>query len=309
MKTLLNRSTFSLIGPLVLIMSVALVLDSAVLANDGQHQYLALGDSLATGVGASDPETTAYVPLFHQFLLAEKDGNILLTNIGHSGDTTIDLIAHGHLAAALTVIESGGVEVVTVDIGGNDASAVFPACSGGLTPGCLATFSTTFATFSGNFNFILNELRTALGPDTPIIVMTYYNAFLHPACPLNPFAPLADIVLEGGGPLSAGLNDLIRSIAAVHGAQVADTFGLLGPSNLQPDCLHANDSGYRIIADEFVKAFDDVAPRAVGGTTLFLADGSGSSAGGAIAVLAGTAAGVFGILAVGGWYARRRWLR
>ena len=139
--------------------------------------------------------------------------------------------------------------------------------------------------------------------------MTYYNAFLHPACPLNPFAPLADIVLEGGGPLSAGLNDLIRSIAAVHGAQVADTFGLLGPSNLQPDCLHANDSGYRIIADEFVKAIDDVAPRAVGGTTLFLADGSGSSAGGAIAVLAGTAAGVFGILAVGGWYARQRWSR
>ena len=76
MKTLLNRSTFSLIGPLVLIMSVALVLNSAVLANDGEHQYLALGDSLAEGVGASDPETTAYVPLFHQFLLAEKDGNI-----------------------------------------------------------------------------------------------------------------------------------------------------------------------------------------------------------------------------------------
>ena len=47
----------------------------------------------------------------------------------------------------------------------------------------------------------------------------------------------------------------------------------------------------------------------VGGLTLFLVDGSGSSAGGVRAVLTGGAAGAFGILGVGGWYARRRWLR
>jgi hypothetical protein len=35
--------------------------------------YLAVGDSIAAGEGASDPASTAYVPLFHQFLQS-KDG-------------------------------------------------------------------------------------------------------------------------------------------------------------------------------------------------------------------------------------------
>ena len=37
---------------------------------------------------------------------------------------------------------------------------------------------------------------------------------------------------------------------------VADTFGLLGPAELQPDCVHPNDAGYEVIADEFSKAVD-----------------------------------------------------
>lgn len=255
MKRFHNRSTFSLIGPLVLIMSVALVLNSAVLADDGEHQYLALGDSLAEGVGASDPETTAYVPLFHQFLLAEKDGSILLTNLAHSGDTSSDLIAHGHLAAALTVIESGGVEVVTVDIGGNDVFALIPVCSGGFTPACITAVTNTLGTFSTNFDSILGDLRSAAGPDTTIIVMTFDNPL--PSCFLASLAPVADIVLEGGGPLPAGLNDLIRAIAATHDAEVADMFGKLGAGDWVGglDCLHPNDSGYEIIAEEFAEEF------------------------------------------------------
>ena len=46
----------------------------------------------------------------------------------------------------------------------------------------------------------------------------------------------------------------------------------------------------------------------VGGTTTFLIDGSGSLAGGVIAVLAGTAAVAFGIIVVAGCYTRRRWM-
>ncbi len=120
----------------------------------------------------------------------------------------------------------------------------------------MTAIGTTFATFSGNFDFILSELRAAVDDDAPIVVMTYYNALVHPGCPLNHLAPLGEIALEGGGPLAGGLNDLIRSIAASHGAVVADTFGLLGPAELQPDCIHPNDAGYGAIADQFSKALD-----------------------------------------------------
>ena len=73
------------------------------------------------------------------------------------------------------------------------------------------------------------------------------------------FAPLGNLVLEGGPGLPAGLNDLIRSIAAGANASVAETFGLLGPGDLVggADCLPANDSGYKIIADSFAEALDD----------------------------------------------------
>lgn len=260
-----------------------------------QPEYIALGDSLAEGVGASDPLTTAYVPLFHNFLTralpadtlrravpidnprnamppdnqraAVSAKNLVLTNLGHGGDTSSTLISHDHLAAAVAELEarngdkkpSNDVRVITLDIGGNDLFAVLPVCSGGLTPTCVTAISTTFATFSANFNFILGELRTAAGPDTPIIVMTYYNPLVNPACPFNALAPLGDIALEGDPALGLpqGLNDLIRSIAAIQGAEVADTFGLLAPADLQPDCLHANDSGYAIIAGEFAEAFED----------------------------------------------------
>ena len=37
----------------------------------GRPLYLALGDSLAAGVGASDPEVTAYVPQVYQLLRQE----------------------------------------------------------------------------------------------------------------------------------------------------------------------------------------------------------------------------------------------
>ena len=136
-------------------------------------------------------------------------------------------------------------------------------CAGGFTTACVDAVTATFATFSLNFDFILGELRTAAGPDTPIIAMTYYNALVNPGCPFSPLAPLGDVVLDGGVPLPFGLNDLIRSIAAVHGALVADLVpggvfpALLGPSQIQPDCLHANDDGYEIIADEFKDAFKD----------------------------------------------------
>jgi hypothetical protein len=51
--------------------------------------------------------------------------------------------------------------------------------------------------------------------------MTYYNPL--PACPLAALAPLADLVLEGGGPVTAGLNDIIRQRAAAVGAVVVET--------------------------------------------------------------------------------------
>ena len=269
----MKRLLFSLLTP-------ALVVSFTLTSNTAQGQsgnndpmYVALGNSLAVGVGSSDPSTLGYVPLFQEHLKdLLADPNLGLLNAGHGGDTSTTLISHGHLDAALDELEArngdkrskNDVEAVTVDIGGNDIFGLLFVCAAGLTPTCVAAITTTFATFSFNFDAILGELRNAAGPDTPIIAMTYYNSLVNPGCPFSPLAPLADIVLDGGIPaVPIELNDLIRSIAADHDALVADLVpggvfpALLGPSQIQPDCLHANDDGYEIIADEFKDGFKD----------------------------------------------------
>ena len=71
---------------------------------DDDEVYLALGDSLVFGMGASDPATTAYVPLFHQFLVAEEDEDVVLNNLGVPGETSTSFINVGQLAAALAQI-------------------------------------------------------------------------------------------------------------------------------------------------------------------------------------------------------------
>ncbi|MEE9277837.1 MAG: SGNH/GDSL hydrolase family protein, partial [Dehalococcoidia bacterium] len=221
-------------------------------AAEGALQYLALGDSLAVGVGASDPATTAYVPRFHDYLSSSDAlSGLGLINLSVSGETSSSMISEGQLEAALATLRQHNanassdddIRVVTLTIGGNDVFALVPTCSGGLSPECAAAVGSTFETFSGNFNSILGELRGAGGAAVAIIVMTYPNTLINSGCQLNSLASVGEVVLEGdeGLGLPAGLNDLIRSVAQSNGALVAEVWGRLSPSDLQADCLHAND--------------------------------------------------------------------
>jgi lysophospholipase L1-like esterase len=329
----MKRLLLFLVVPVVvaaLLGAFALTSDSSY-STDPLPEYLALGDSLGWGYGASDPATKGYVPLFHDFLESEDglDTDLFLNNLSIPGATSTSLIAD-QLPTAVAELEArngdvdpnNDVEVVTVDIGGNDLLALLGVCAGGFTPECAAAIGTTFTTFSVNFDYTLGELRTAAGPDTLIIVMTYFNSLAGPGCPPD-LVPLGEIVLEGnpGLGLPLGANDLIRSKAAAHKARVADLVpggvfpDLLGPSNILPDCVHANDSGYQIIADAFADASH---PLSVGGIAELRVDNSAdlslhqsdtaSSSYYNIAFAAGGIAVGAIALAAGAWYARRRWL-
>ncbi|TQM64679.1 GDSL-like lipase/acylhydrolase family protein [Humibacillus xanthopallidus] len=156
------------------------------------------------------------------------------------------------------------VEVVTIDVGGNDVfGPITSACLGESTAGCQAAVIGAFQAFAGNYATILHDLREAAGPDTVIITMTYYNPLPYCYIGANPAAgPFGDWVLEGGtlpgaGTLPAGLNDIIAAISQQNGARVADTFGKLGAGDFVggPDCLHPNLSGHTKIAGIFDQAF------------------------------------------------------
>jgi len=226
--------------------------------------YLALGDSLTFGAGASDPATKGFVPLFRNFLESTDGLGTGLTLNDLFALTSADLLQQV-VPQVRQQLQDGQVAVVTITTGGDDLffSDIVPVCSGGVTPTCVETIQTTLATVADNLNQILAELRAAGGAALPIIVVTYPNSFKHPACGLHDLESLGNIVLEGNASLGLpqGFNDLVRSIAATHHVVVADLVpggvfpDRLSPAELDSDCVHPNDAGYAIIAQAFISAF------------------------------------------------------
>jgi lysophospholipase L1-like esterase len=263
----------SLLVGLMLVVSAAFMQqhatpDATPVAPDldtGAPVYLALGDSLAYGIGATDPEATGYVPLLHAMLQEGMDGGdtLQLANISENGATSTTLLEN-QLPMALQVIDqhngdddpNNDVEIITIDIGGNDAfRPLLEVCGTGLNQGCIQAVEEIFGTLSANLAATLGQLRAAAGPDVPIAIMTYANSLI--ACDQQAIAPAAELVLEGAPDGSMpGMNDLIREVASGTGAIVAEAYGLLGAEDLVggTDCLHPNDAGHQRIADAFAAA-------------------------------------------------------
>jgi acyl-CoA thioesterase-1 len=238
--------------------------------------YIALGDSLAVGDGASDPSSTAYVPQFHQYLRqALGIPDLALMNLGHGGDTSADLINYGHVAQAVSEIQArdfdespdNDVQVVTLDIGGNDLLDLFltlvitgtcPDLETSLAKAeCVNGLQDALDGLRENFDQALDELRQA-DPDLPILTADLYNPFSGSGLA---FEDVAEWALEGreGSPVEEGLNDIIRSVAGEHGVPVADWYSAFEGKSaefISPDQIHANDAGYTAMTDALIVAYE-----------------------------------------------------
>lgn len=224
--------------------------------------YLALGDSLAVGVGARDWPTGGYVGLLHARLNADRGpaDALVLRNVARSGADTRSAIEDGQLAEAIAIIEerratetlADDVEVVTIGLGGNDGFGLAAVCDGVIDDACFAAAERQIQDVGKNLSFILGRLQAAAGPGVSIVVMTYYNPLIHERCPLNEFELIGDVVLEGQPELGVtrGVNDEIRDAAAAAGVSVAEVTDL-PVTELVGDCLHTNDAGHLRIATAF----------------------------------------------------------
>jgi hypothetical protein len=240
---------------------------------------LSLGDSWAAGFGASAP-SEGYVSQLHAALredlncsgagptLSESGcPHLGLLNVAVDGATTPSMIAT-QFPQAIPVLEARNgnlnprddVEVTTLHIGGNDVTnPIIAACvfGGGLTPACLQVIHTELAAYKNDLDSALSTLRGAAGPDATIVLGTYDNGIAN--CFLAAFpgaVQLADLVLEGGGPVPQGLHDIMREVGADHGVTVAEVYGDLSPQDWVggQDCLHPVDSGYDKVTVAFLEA-------------------------------------------------------
>ena len=116
-----KRLVISIVGVLTIIgLAVPLGL---ILANQKPPAiYVALGDSLAVGVGATEPEEEGYVPQFKKRATANAD----LVNLAVSGEDSRTFISSLQLERAVAAIAdpSTNTKVVTLGIGANDLLAV-----------------------------------------------------------------------------------------------------------------------------------------------------------------------------------------
>jgi lysophospholipase L1-like esterase len=236
--------------------------------------YVALGDSLAAGVGA-DPGK-GYVDDVYAKEKKKLHG-LVLENLSCSGATTTSMIdgpgcsytTGSQLGDAEAFLEAhaGQVAFVSIDIGANDVVGCTDTSTLTIDQDCV---NQGMETIGNNLPVILSGLRSA-GGSTPIVGMSYYDPFLA-AWILGSAAGKS--LAEQSVTLLANLNSLLESdYATADTAAVADAFdssdfspgghyeGTAVPVNVGRIChwtlmcseenIHADDLGHAHIATAF----------------------------------------------------------
>src|SRR3990170_4998140 len=233
--------------------------------------YIAIGDSLAFGVGASDPASGGYVALTYETLRSSeryRDRGLELVNLGVPGATSSDLLLPGgQLERALDEIRErqedasssdDNAEIITVDIGGNDvlalATADSPCVKDPLAEECQRRFQEMLGTLKGNLTEVLEGLREA-APKADLVVMDLYS-------PLSGRGGAEDLIADFAvGEINAVTEevasrpDLDASLASVY-----TLFRGRAAQFIAADGVHPNDDGHALMAEVVLAAIEGRAP-------------------------------------------------
>jgi lysophospholipase L1-like esterase len=242
-------------------------------ASSTPTRYVALGDSLAWGDGASDPQTTGYVALLADYFAGMPHGGAKqLANLSVRGETTASFL-DGQLAAAMAAIgdPTTDTRVVTLSLGGNDVGALLndPSDICLADPAgaeCRTLVAAALQGAADRFPVVVGSVMAALAADEGderVFLMTVFNPFGGVG---GPYEEAIDAVLLGvdlridcaaaaTDPTSAGLNDIIACTGAALGATVVDAYPVIGDDALALTHIgegtldtHPNDMGYELLA-------------------------------------------------------------
>jgi acyl-CoA thioesterase I len=266
------------VGGLIAALLLARAPVATAAAPPSPQTYLALGDSLAVGVGAVNPARLGYVAHVFHVARARPAGSVKqLRNLAVSGETSSSFISSGgQLARAVSAINepSSDIRLVTLDIGGNDFLGLLqpgqPCAGDPSTSTCQIAVGTALAAFQANYTLILSQLTLALSRDPGderLLVMTYFNPFSGTGNLV--FERAFDIVLLGSdGRIDCtalpaaddrlGVNDLIACIGVRFGATTVDIQPLFvgrGPNltHIDDGDIHPNTAGHAAIAHAFIR--------------------------------------------------------
>jgi acyl-CoA thioesterase I len=269
-KAVMGRYLLSAFVMLLLVVSPMLAAAPVAAAASLPRIYLALGDSLAYGVGATDPARHGYVPRFYDYLRAPAHGGVdqLRNTAVQFSETSTSLITSGQLDQAVGIVrdEQTDVHVVTLDIGGNDLLGLLYDHSSGCplsppSPTCQQKIGAALLQFGQNYPLILAILKAELAADPgteTLLVMTYYNPFSGTGSPLEPLVEgivqqVNSIITATAtlGPAVPGVTVTVVDVYPLFVGKAADLTHI-GEGTLD---IHPTNAGYAVMTTAFRKVY------------------------------------------------------
>jgi hypothetical protein len=214
--------------------------------------YLSIGDSIQYGCCADTARSAG--PIFRDFLAAEFGRPVEW--ITTAGNDTANEFVNGlggqrpQLERAVETLEQlrnqdRDVVAITMSIGGNDYIEVGDGCA---EPPCLERFTEILERMRGDLETIYAAMAAAKDDDTPLFVVTYYNA--------------TDCGQPGveGSPIDNGQrvwNSVISEIASRHGAIIVDGYTpFQGRACELIVDVDPNYAGYEVLANAYIEAWN-----------------------------------------------------
>ena len=265
----------------------------------GDGLYLSLGDSYAAGTTPGSYSTGRTSGTAFPYQVSGRVPGLQLVNLACSGATSGDVLSapgcasgllgpgstpyptQPQLAAAEAVLAAnpGRVRLVTIVIGGNDATRCLDTTDAAgdfrTNPATVSCLGSAMIGLGENLGQILARVRALVGPDVPIVGLTYPDSYLGLYTRTEPgyqdYARASQPVFE------VALNPALRAAYAGAGASFVDITALTGgydaldpapggalPVPVQTVCrltymcsdqdVHATDAGHTFIADQVLAA-------------------------------------------------------
>jgi lysophospholipase L1-like esterase len=204
---------------------------TAVTDSSVSWDYVALGDSLAVGVGARK----GYVARYAAYIATDTGAQVDLLNLGRSGQTSPQLLYALRSDPAMRQA-LGTAEVITFNIGINDLGQAGEeyesgACGGSDNQECLRA---AVEGFKEKWNAIIAEILRLRFTKHTVIRTAGIG-----------YTPRVEEIFE---PYVDEVNRHIATTAANHGIPYAQPY--LGEEYMSPDGVHPNGDGYKFIADQ-----------------------------------------------------------
>lgn len=237
--------------------------------------YLALGDSLAFGVGAESPEDDGYVALTARTMRESdqfRESGLDVLNLSSPGAETADLLApDGQLDRALEEIRARAgdgvlgneVAIISVSAGANDLLALAepesPCIENAGSEACRVGLTETLTNVQENLSEVLEQLHlarieseTTLQAD--IFVVNLYNPYSGTG---EEFEILASVgVQQLNGVIGVAAAAANEQFGAVFIVPIFELFQGRSRQWISQDEIHPNNDGYRVITEALLAAIE-----------------------------------------------------